>query len=91
MTKLRKMALEYGEQYDAWGTATVAFEAGFNAAQIQLNRADEIILDIHAEITTFSKYTASRVYDWKDIRGEDGSPNLKEFDDNGRDEDEGEL
>lgn len=49
----------------------------------QLEQADEIILDIHAQITTFSKYTASRVYDWQEIRGEDASADLKEFDDNG--------
>lgn len=52
----------------------------------QLAKADEIILDIHAQITTFSKYTASKVYEWKDIRGKDASDILKEFDDNGRDE-----
>jgi hypothetical protein len=74
------------------------YKAGFNAAQEQLKKADEIILDIHSQITTFSKYTASRVYDWKDIRGEDGTPfrlcigrEGKEFDDNGRDEDKEDL
>ena len=51
-----------------------------------LDKADEIILDIHAQITTFSKYTASRVYEWKDLRGKNATPELKEFDDNGRDE-----
>lgn len=55
-------------------------------AQKQLALADAIILDIHAQITTFSKYTASKVYEWKDIRGVHGSSELKEFDDNGRDE-----
>ena len=55
-------------------------------AQEQLRRADEIILDIHAQITTYSKYTASKVYEWKDLRGEEGIGELKEFDDNGRDE-----
>lgn len=86
MTKLQKLVKEHCENMrpgsstphtqefrDAWECA-VSFEAGFNAAQIELNRADEIILDIHSQITTFSKYTASRVYDWKDIRGEDGTP-----------------
>lgn len=52
----------------------------------QLTKADEVILDIHAQITTFSKYTASRVYEWKDLRGDRASDDLKEFDDNGRDE-----
>lgn len=51
-----------------------------------LNKADELILDIHAQITTYSKYTASKVYEWKDLRGKDGSEELREFDDNGRDE-----
>ena len=54
--------------------------------EILLNRADEIILDIHAQITTFSKYTASKVYEWKDLRGKDAILELKAFDDNGRDE-----
>ena len=53
---------------------------------LQLDQADEIVLEIHAQITTFSKYTASKVYEWKDIRGEDGSIYIKQFDDNGRDE-----
>lgn len=52
----------------------------------QLDKADELILDIHAQITTYSKYTASKVYEWKDLRGKDGSEELREFDDNGRDE-----
>jgi hypothetical protein len=56
------------------------------ALHAALKKADEIILNIHAEITTFSKYTASLVYECKDIRGDDGSDDLKEFDDNGRDE-----
>lgn len=51
-----------------------------------LKKADEIILDIHAQITTFSKYTASRVYEWKDLRGKSATSDLKAFDDNGRDE-----
>lgn len=51
-----------------------------------LNKADNIILDIHAQITTFSKYTASKVYEWKDLRGKDAISALKDFDDNGRDE-----
>lgn len=60
-------------------------------ANEKLRKADEIILDIHAEITTYSKYTASKVYEWKDLRGDDGSNALKEFDDNGRDEPEESL
>ena len=51
-----------------------------------LDKADAIILDIHAQITTYSKYTASKVYEWKDIRGKAGTDALKVFDDNGRDE-----
>ena len=56
------------------------------AARELLKKADEIILDIHAQITTYSKYTASRVYGWKDLRGNDATDDLKEFDDDGRDE-----
>lgn len=51
-----------------------------------LELADKLILDIHAQITTFSKYTASLVYQWKDARGASGSNDLREFDDNARDE-----
>lgn len=51
-----------------------------------LDKADEIILDIHHQITTYSKYTASRVYEWKDLRGTMASINIQQFDDSGRDE-----
>lgn len=57
-----------------------------DSLRTMLEKADKIILDIHAQITTFSKYTASRVYEWKDLRSKNASSDLKEFDDNGRDE-----
>ncbi len=67
---------------------TLYFQKRIQQLEMLLEKADDIILDIHAQITLFSKYTASRVYDWKDMRGEDATQELKDFDDDGRDEDE---
>lgn len=59
------------------------FMVAWNLLQIELVKADKIILDIHGQVTIYSKYTADVVYKWKKERGENAIDKLIYFDDNG--------